>query len=151
MFEVEKKQAKWSFEKESLETAKSDLLEQVAKLTKKNENFIAQIEKLKERNKNNRKFNKYGGGLGNSSILESNNSSRFGTHKFTGVKELDQDSYGGQGKSSRLGTFTKFIGDGTKEDRKVAEDEIKIGALSSTPENSEKKSSSTVTLSPEQD
>jgi hypothetical protein len=144
MFEVEKKQAKWSYEKESLETAKSDYHEQVVKLEKKNESLVAQNEKLKDRNKNSRKFNKYG--AGNSSILESNISSRFGTNKFLGVKEMDQDTY--SNKSSRFGTFTKFIGDGTKENRKIGDEDDKILNLETTPEHSEKKSSSTATISP---
>ena len=150
-FEIEKEKARWSSEKDYLESSKNDLMETVAKLEKKNESLVAQNEKLKERAKNkSRMTTKYGG---NTSILESGIGSRFTAGKFLGVKELDQDNYSNNSshKGSRFGTFTKFISDGKEiGDKKstTSNDDVKI--LNDTPERYGGKSESTNTLSPEE-
>jgi chromosome segregation ATPase len=154
-FEIEKEKARWGSEKDYLESSKNDLLENIAKLEKKNETLVAQNEKLKERAKNKtRMTGKYGG---NTSILESGIGSRFATGKFLGVKEMDQDNYSNNSsntnKGSRFGTFTKFIGDGKETGDKKSiisnDDDGKI--LNDTPERYGGKSESTNTLSPQDD
>jgi len=155
MFEMEKEKARWNSEKDHFETNKNDLQELIARLEKKNESLVAQNEKLKERNKNNKRYTKYSGStLGNSSILESGIGTRFAAGKFLGVKELDQDNYSNNSsnKGTKFGTFTKFIGDGEKGGDKKSigsGDDNKV--LDDTPDRYDKKSESTNTLSPQED
>lgn len=150
---MEKEKVRWSAERDSLEHNYNKLQEAVTRLEKKNETLVAQNEKLKERTKNAKRYNKYGGGLGNSSIIESGIGSRFVTNKFLGVKELEQDNYSNaSNKGARFGTYVKFIGDGEKggDKKSIASgDENKM--LEVTPDRYDKKSESTNTLSPQED
>ena len=108
---------------------------------KRNETLIAQNEKLKEKNKNTRKMNKYSGPTSTSSYIESTGSRI--ANKFLGIKDSDQD-VGTSGISSRFGTFTKFIGDGERNEDKKSEtsgdDNNKLLGLN-TPDKFEKTSS----------
>jgi len=146
-FEIEKQQARWNTEKDNLENIKQEMYEQIMKLEKKNENLMIQNEKLKEKTKNSRKYNKYGG-VNTSSYLDSSQS-RFLAGKYTSIsKEIDPDSYSNNsGKENRFKTFTKYIGDGKEGDKKsVGSHEYHI---EKTPDNvGGKESESTNTLSP---
>lgn len=147
-FEIEKQQAKWNTEKDHLESTRNEMQETISKLSKKNETLIAMNEKLKEKNKNTKRYNKYGGGGLGGSILDTSTSGRFVTGKFLGVKELEQDVYSSNsGKdNSRFKTF-KFIGDGKEGDKKS----VMSGDLDKTPDRHAKESESTNTLSPNDD
>jgi chromosome segregation ATPase len=148
-FELEKERMKWSTEKDSLERIKEEMQETIAKLQRKNERVMLENEKLKEKNKNAKKYSRYGG-VGNSSIMDPNSvSARFATGKYLNVnKEIEQDEHSNKsGKEGRFKTFTKFIGDG-KEGDKHSE---KSDNVEKTPDRFAKESESTNTLSPQDD
>lgn len=152
-FEIEKEKSRLKNQIDYLENTKSELQEQVSLIMKRNESLIMQNEKLKEKNKATRKQNKYGG-VGGSSYLESSAASRI-TSKFLGIKELDHESYSGQGIGSKFGSLTKFIGDGekvgsSKRSDIAFEDCNKMSSMF-TPDRFEKNSDSTNTLSPQDD
>jgi chromosome segregation ATPase len=151
-FEIEKQQSKFNTEKDMLESNKSELHENIARLEKRNETLVAQNEKLKEKNKNSRKFSKYGGGANTSSYLDTSQG-RFMTGKFLSVaKEVEADQFSNNsGKENRFKTFTKFIGDGGegKEGEKTGSESG--SGLEKTPEHYNKESDSTNTISPRGD
>lgn len=111
-FEIEKQQSKFNTEKDMLESNKNELQDAIARLEKRNETLVAQNEKLKEKNKNSRKFNKYGG-VNSSSYLDTSQG-RFMAGKFMSIaKEVEADQFSNNsGKENRFKTYTKFIGDG---------------------------------------
>ena len=96
---------------------------------------------LKEKNKNVRKMNKYGGPSATSYLDSSTAAGRI-TSKFLGLNSSEQDLTT-SGIGSRFGTFSKFIGDGEKYEDKKSEtsgDDNKLSGVNS-PDKSEKTSS----------
>lgn len=122
-FEIEKQQARWNTEKDNFDSIKTEMQDTIARLEKRNENLMMQNERLKEKTKNPRKYNKYGG-INTSSYLDSSQSSRFMAGKYIGSgREADSDTYSNNsGKENRFKTLTtKYIGDGKESDKRSKE------------------------------
>ena len=66
IFEFEKERAKWALEKDHLHNQKTEAQELSERLEKRKEALLRENEKLKNENRNNRKF-MYGAGGGNTS------------------------------------------------------------------------------------